>query len=295
MTRPPQPPPGPQPPLVQPPDAETPALAWALAFARIGWPVFPCHPGTKTPATRHGFKDATTDPGQIRAWWNRNPAANLAIATGAPGPDVLDIDQHGPAGNGYPAYRKLQHAGLTDGAFAIIATPGGGLHAYFPGTGQPTHRLPRCHIDFRAADGCVLTPPSRIGGKPYRLLALRDPGTATLNWQAVTTLLAPPQLAPRQTTAPRPHPAAPGNISSLAAWVARLPEGNRNSGLYWAACRAIDTGHSCQLDDLAAAATAAGLPHREITATIASARRHRQARPDPAPEPEPEPEPEPTI
>jgi Bifunctional DNA primase/polymerase, N-terminal len=39
---------------------------------------------------RHGFRDATTDPDQIRRWWRRQPDANLAIATGAPSPDVLD-------------------------------------------------------------------------------------------------------------------------------------------------------------------------------------------------------------
>jgi hypothetical protein len=253
------------------------AIRWALACARRGWPVFPCKPGTKEPATPHGFKDATTDPGQIRAWWTRTPAANLSIATGTPGPDVLDIDHHGPAGNGYPAWHQLRNAGLLTGAFAIIATPSGGLHAWFPGTTQPTRRLPRHHIDFRAAGGCIVAPPSQIGGKPYRLLAYRDPEpTAALDWQAVTTLLTPPQPTP-----PRPRPAEPGDISSLASWVSRLPEGNRNSGLFWAACQAIKTGHSHQLDDLAAAAAATGLPYREITATITSARRHRQASPDP--------------
>ncbi len=70
----------------------------ALAYARHGWPVFPCVPGGKEPATRHGFRDASTDPGQIRHWWNRLPGANVAIATGSPGPDVLDVDQHGPPG-----------------------------------------------------------------------------------------------------------------------------------------------------------------------------------------------------
>ena len=38
------------------------ALRQALAYARRGWPVFPCLPGQKVPATRHGFRDATTDP-----------------------------------------------------------------------------------------------------------------------------------------------------------------------------------------------------------------------------------------
>ena len=89
-------------------------LRQALAYARRGWPVFPCLPGQKIPATTHGFRDATTDEQQITAWFTRHPDRNLAIATGAPGPDVLDVDQHGPDGNGFPAFARLRRAGLLD-------------------------------------------------------------------------------------------------------------------------------------------------------------------------------------
>ena len=47
---------------------DDPALRQALAYARRGWPVFPCQPGQKIPATRHGYKDATTDPEQITGY-----------------------------------------------------------------------------------------------------------------------------------------------------------------------------------------------------------------------------------
>src|SRR5690349_24273155 len=90
----------------------------ALRYAAHGWPVFPCRPGSKEPATRHGFLDASTDPGQIRSWWRRQPSANLAIATGRPGPDVLDVDQHGPAGSGFAAFRRLRDEGLLNTASA---------------------------------------------------------------------------------------------------------------------------------------------------------------------------------
>jgi hypothetical protein len=93
-------------------------LCQALAYARRGWAVFPCLPGQKIPATAHGFRDATTDEQQITEWFGRGFTWNLAIATGAPGPDVLDVDQHGPAGNGYPAFATLERAGLVDGAAA---------------------------------------------------------------------------------------------------------------------------------------------------------------------------------
>ncbi|HVB45645.1 MAG TPA: bifunctional DNA primase/polymerase [Streptosporangiaceae bacterium] len=240
----------------------------ALEYARRGWPVFPCRPGGKEPATPHGYLDASTDPDRIALWWHRRPDANLAIATGAPGPDVLDVDQHGEAGNGFAAWRQLSTSGLTVGAIAVVATPGGGLHAYFPGTAQPSRRLPRHHLDFKAAGGYVLARPSQIGGKPYRLLAELGPPGAALAWDAVTRLLDPgrPDL-------PRHHAAIPADPARLANWVARLEEGNRNSGLFWAACRAIESGHAHVLGDLAAAAATAGLPRSEITRTIASARR----------------------
>ena len=102
------------------------ALRQALAYARRGWPVFPCQPGQKIPATAHGYRDATTDPDQITEWFTRHPDHNLAIATGTPGPDVLDVDQHGPAGNGYTALGRLRRAGLLDGAAAYVRTPNGG-------------------------------------------------------------------------------------------------------------------------------------------------------------------------
>ena len=111
-------------------------LRQALAYARHGWPVFPCLPGQKIPATAHGFRDATTDEQQITEWFGRGFGWNLAIATGAPGSDVLDVDQHGEAGNGYPAFATLERAGLVDGASAYVRTPAGGMHAYFTGSGN---------------------------------------------------------------------------------------------------------------------------------------------------------------
>ncbi len=242
-------------------------LSRALAYARRGWPVFPCVPGGKEPATRHGLRDASTDSGQIRHWWHRLPGANVAIATGSPGPDVLDVDQHGPAGNGFAAYRRLKAAGLLEGMGAVVATPRGGLHCYFAGSGQASARLPRQHLDFRAAGGYVLAPPSQVDGKPYRLIRSGErPGG--FDWPAVTTL-----LEPARDGRVRSRLAGPADVSRLPAWVARLEEGNRNCGLFWAACRAVEAGQACLLDELAAAATTTGLPAREIARTIASARR----------------------
>jgi hypothetical protein len=253
-------------------------LHQALAFAARGWPVLPCQPGQKTPATRHGVRDATTDPGQITAWFGRHPDWNLAIATGAPGPDVLDVDQHGDAGNGYAAFGQLRDVGLLNGASAYVRTPSGGLHIYFTGTGQRNGHLPAHHLDFRSRGGYVLTPPSQIDGTPYQLVKTLN-GRGALDWDAVTRHLQPQREPP-----PPRHP-QPGcqDLSGLARWVASQAEGNRNAGLFWAANRALDADPAADLSPLAAAARQAGLGEREITRTLDSARNGGRTR-TPAPD-----------
>jgi hypothetical protein len=58
----------------------------------------------------------------------------------------------------------------------------------------------------------------------------------------------------------------------------RLEEGNRNAGLFWAACRAVESGRANALDEIATAAAKTGLSEREIARTIDSARRGGQRR-----------------
>jgi Bifunctional DNA primase/polymerase, N-terminal len=251
-------------------------LRQALAFAECGWPVFPCQSGQKIPATKHGFLDATTDEEQITRWFARHPDRNLAIATGAPGPDILDVDQHGAAGNGFAAFNRLTRAGLLDGASAYVRTPSGGLHAYFTGTDQRNGHLPSHHLDFRSTGGYVLTPPSQVNGKPYQLLKTRD-GDGELDWAAANQLLQPPEQQHR----PEPRQALDGDISHLAGWVARQGEGNRNAGLFWAANRALEADHAADLSPLAVAARQAGLSEREVQRTLDSARKTGRAHPFP--------------
>ena len=180
-------------------------LGQALAYAAAGWPVFPCKPDQKAPDTAHGFKDATTDPAVIRAWWPPGSRRNVAIATGAPGPDVLDVDVK-PDGSGFAAFNRLKAAGLLTGARALVRTRSGGLHAYYAGTSQPSGRLVRHFLDFKAAGGYVLAPPSVVDGRPYELLDRRVTMSSSIDWQAACRLLDPPR--PRKPTGQvRPAPA----------------------------------------------------------------------------------------
>lgn len=241
-----------------------PAVTAALRYAAAGWPVHPCRPGSKLPLTRWR-EAATTDPDTIRRWWSRWPAANVAIATGAPGPDVVDVDRHHV--DGTAAYARLRDAGLVAGAFAVVVTPSAGWHLYYAGTAQANGTARRHGIDFRAAGGYVLAPPSVVAGRPYVLHDHRAPTGATVDWRAIVRLLDPPRPAAPRGVQTRDH-------AALARWVAGLQPGGRNSGLFWAACRAVESGADDQaLSDLVAAAVTAGLPAPEAERTVRSARR----------------------
>jgi hypothetical protein len=123
--------------------------------------VFPCRPGMKEPATKHGFLEATVDEGQIRRWWEENPDYNIGIATGLKSRIwVLDID----GGEGEAALHTLeQQYGPTPNTVEAI-TGGGGRHLFFKlptarTIGNSTGRVAE-HVDVRGEGGYVVAPPS---------------------------------------------------------------------------------------------------------------------------------------
>jgi hypothetical protein len=251
----------------------------ALGYARAGWPVFPCRTGSKEPATRNGFYDASTDERQIREWWHRQPDRNVAIATGAPGPDVVDVDVR-QDGSGFAALNRAKAAGLVDGYHAIVRTPSTGFHLYYQGTGQRSGSIRGRHLDFRSAGGYVVAPPSRAGGGQYVVVRHEPANGVTVSWDAVRGLLEP--QARRQGQGPGTS-RAPGrdiaatSLDRLVEWTASRQPGDRNFPLFWAAKQAALAG---QLDGAAVerfvdAARRSGLEggEREARRTIASAER----------------------
>jgi hypothetical protein len=245
----------------------------AHRYADACWPVFPLIPGEKAPITRHGFQNATTSHRQIQKWFRHFPDRNIGIATGTPGPDVLDIDRH-PDGSGFSSYRRLRAEGLVPDAASLIRTPNGGMHAYYTGTGQRSGSLPAHHIDYRAQGGYIVAPPSIIWARdgqprPYQVVSHQRSG-ATFDWDAARRFLQP------EHTPPQPgHPATGhgSRVEHLPDWVAQQHEGNRNAALFWAANRALDRGRPEVLGFLARAAKVAGLGEREIEATLRSAQK----------------------
>jgi hypothetical protein len=238
----------------------------AISYAARGWRVFPLVPREKIPVTRNGFHDATTDQQVIARWWRIDPERNIGIVTGDPGPDVLDVEGNKkPGGSGWLIFGLLKDAGLLKGALAIIASPSEGIHLYFKGTGQAKGTLPGRHVDFQATGGYVVAPPSYVvtadySGR-YEILQSRD-AKGTLNWTSVKSLLEPPRNVSRETR-------KMANTGNLAGWVAALPEGQRNNGLFWAACRAREEGGDAAA--LIDAAVTAGLPEGEALRTVRSA------------------------
>ena len=141
-------------------------------YARTyGFAVVPLAPRTKRPLVRGGFKAASRDPVKIESWWNLNPQAGVAIATGAAsGIIVLDQDPRNEGEENYAAIRMKYGAW---GDAPICLTGGGGTHEYFRHPGE--QRIP-CRsnlggfsgIDLKGDDGYVVAPPSiHPNGKPY--------------------------------------------------------------------------------------------------------------------------------
>jgi len=263
----------------------------ARTLAAAGVPVFPCEPDGKRPLTRRGFHDATTDPAQITAWWSRTPKANIGLPTGSvSGVVVVDVDVHGPV-DGRASWRRASEAGLVDGAGLLARTPAGGAHAYFPatlGTEQWSWQAANAGVDFRGDGGYIIAPPSRriIDGtvKHYEIADITAGSVATVDAGKLRDFLDPRPATPSR----RNSGSVTADAERLAGWVAARGEGERNCGLFWAACRLAENGTAPgdALDALAPAAAHAGLSEREITTTVRSAYRATTAEPASASRPQ---------
>jgi hypothetical protein len=212
----------------------------ARKLAMIGWYVFPCKPD-KTPATQHGYHDATLDLAQVAAWWKTLPEAVIGIACSMSGLFVLDLDRHPGAPDGVEAFSQLAtdigHPETRVGP--VQTTPGNGCHLIFtapaeePGISIPAKLIPGVDIRYNGYI-CTGTLPD---GRAYQWQPGHD-YTAGLT-------LPPPWIArmivaynrmaaePKRSAAPRPI--TPGSLSpgddfnARAQW-GQVLEGWRHSG-----------------------------------------------------------------
>ncbi|MFI8947844.1 bifunctional DNA primase/polymerase [Streptomyces sp. NPDC053750] len=280
--------------------ATTLALAHALSAAERGLAVLPLT-RTKLPALRsphrddpspapchgecgrfgHGVHDASTDPARIRALFAAAPwATGYGIACGLPPHHLIGVDlDTKSATDSSAALRELALRHLfTIPPTVVVLTPSGGRHLWL--SGPPDAVVPNSAgrlapgIDIRGAGGYLVGPGSRTRHGTYTTA----PGTSHLAPAPcppalLRLLLPPPRAHPTATTAD-PHGRA------LVQFVLAAHEGQRNTRLFWAACRAYENGIGTALTDaLMDAARHTGLTEREARATIASAARMTGHRP----------------
>lgn len=158
-------------------------LDHALAYAELGWYVFPCHhplkkagwscscelwkrekvnadfecnrPG-KHPRTENGLDDATTDADQIRSWWRKWPTANIGINCGKSGLLVIDLDT-------YKDIYQGDDLELNEDTVTALSG-GGGAHLFYGMAdgdtfGNSNKNLP-AGVDPKAWGGYVIVSPS---------------------------------------------------------------------------------------------------------------------------------------
>jgi Bifunctional DNA primase/polymerase, N-terminal len=141
---------------------ESDLLKAALDYAAAGIPVFPCEPDGKAPATAQGFRDATTDPRQIKLWWGRGPRYNIGLRPADASWIVLDVDLY--KGIDPELLARLPET-------FTVETPRGGRHLYFESPVEYGNTAFGRHIDVRSANGYVLAPESIVNGKPYSVIS----------------------------------------------------------------------------------------------------------------------------
>lgn len=246
------------------------AQEWALAYAGLGWRVFPVVAGGKRPAFAGWQRGATTDPNLIARYWRGEPGPNIGLITGE---TFIAFDIEAAH---LPALRTwMETADHAVPETPIARTGRGGIHILARAHEQQSGRVLRLgsvHIgELKAQGGFIVACPSRT--------------TGSYGWHRspdeVTVADAPDWLRglavePRSRVSANATPLGPSRAVALVAGLYRVvagaPEGERNAILFWASCRVAEHGVDTDAagDVLLAAAITAGLSEREARHTIAS-------------------------
>lgn len=153
-------------------------MAYALAYAAMGWHVFPLVPKDKRPLgalAPRGMLNATTDPEIISGWWRKVPDAGIGIALATSGLMAIDVD---PRNGGDETFADLQaaHGALTSGVMAF--TGGGGEHHVFalpPSGGIALPGVLGPGVDVKLNGYIVVEPSIHPSGKQYQWEASSSP------------------------------------------------------------------------------------------------------------------------
>jgi hypothetical protein len=242
------------------------AVERALAVACVGMSVFPCN-AEKRPTCERGFLQAARSPVEVRKLWVQSPGVLVGVPTGGiSNLSVVDIDLKHPEAKAWFDSNRLRL-----GRTRVHRTRSGGLHLlyrYQPGLRCSAGKLTR-GVDIRSDGGYIIWWPAHGCEVPNKGDPAPFPGWL---WEQ----LRPPP--------PQPLPFRAGNSSQqdesamrgLVRRVACAGQGERNSVLFWAACRAGEHVRQGQVVEgyaaecLLEAALFVGLPRAEVTKTINS-------------------------
>ncbi len=141
------------------------AQQWALAYAALGWRVFPVVAGGKRPMYKGWQADATVDPSLIGRHWRGEPAPNIGLVCGEV---FVAFDIEAPHLSTLRDW--MQARGLRLPATPIARTGRGGIHilARVPSIEERGHPLvlDGLHIgELKAAGGFIVAAPSVTSGR----------------------------------------------------------------------------------------------------------------------------------
>jgi putative DNA primase/helicase len=228
----------------------------ALAYAELGWRVFPvwgvvqkngewvCECGDphlgdaarnvgKHPRIKNWQTEATDDYSQVDAWWRKWPHSNIGLVCGVQsGVWALDVDV-GRAGPDALGMLEAQHGDLPTTLKNRTATGGWHLVWRWPegneGVGNSSDRF-ATGLDVRGERGYVILPPSRgRNGERYQWEYLVDPEPA-------------PAWLVELTRAPVPQGGAGAGRSPNVWRGGEVREGRRNTVMFATLCSMLGRG-----------------------------------------------------
>lgn len=233
----------------------------------------------------HGVGDSSGDADTINEGFDQAPKA-VGYGTRCGARMIgLDLDKKNGVDGVATLNRLAAELGFEVPRTTTVCTPSGGYHLWLAipeGVAVPNSvgRLGP-GIDVRSSRGYVVGPGSIGRAGEYVLhpkVGYIEP--RPIPEQLLKLMLpAAPQPQPRRRLAPMSVDSSTRALQGLVEVVLKSSQGNRNSALYWAACKAWDhvrDGHiaACDVEaELTGAAVQIGLAEAEARRTVASASR----------------------
>ncbi|MHA6761809.1 bifunctional DNA primase/polymerase [Streptacidiphilus sp. PAMC 29251] len=247
----------------------------------------------------HGFHAATVDEQRIRSIWDRFPDANVGISPGPASLVTVDCDTAKDAsapphpydlpgvvdGKDVLAIILERYGAPFPGDTLFVSTPRDGWHFYWTlPAGLVVNKSEAkfgWKIDVRSTGSYITAPTSERPEGEYRrlgdVLRPKEAPAWLLHHLEVTGHMPKPQVATPPRSASTAQPTR--FMTGLVKVVLEAQEGERNSRLFWAACKAFEHAGAGDIDDHSAAgclldaALHIGLDQHEAQQTINSAQR----------------------